>query len=37
MIRLEQSDLDDEETLNQLAASASMQPEAFRRRFTVAS
>ncbi|MBC8453183.1 MAG: 6-phosphofructokinase [Chloroflexi bacterium] len=37
MIRLEQSDLEDEETLKQLADSASMQPDAFKRRFTVTS
>jgi 6-phosphofructokinase 1 len=37
MIRLEQSDLDNEETLKQLADSASMQPDAFKRRFAVKS
>lgn len=37
MTRIEQSDLDDEETLAQLAESASMQPDAFKRRFAVKS
>lgn len=37
MIRLEQSDLEDEEMLKLLADSASMQPEAFKRRFRVKS
>jgi 6-phosphofructokinase 1 len=37
MIRLEQSDLEDEQTLKELAKSASMQPEAFKRRFAVKS
>jgi len=37
MIRLEQSDLEDEETLRQLAAATSMQPDAFKRRFTLKS
>ena len=37
MTRIEQSDLDDEETLAQLAKSASMQPDAFKRRFAVKS
>ena len=35
MIRLEQSDLEDDETLDRLADSASMQPDAFKRRFAV--
>jgi 6-phosphofructokinase len=37
MIRLEESDLEDEEMLKQLADSASMQPDAFKRRFRVKS
>ncbi len=37
MIRLEQSDLEDEEMLKLLADSASMHPEAFKRRFRVKS
>ncbi|MDP6666820.1 MAG: 6-phosphofructokinase, partial [Dehalococcoidia bacterium] len=37
MIRLEQSDLEDEEMLRELAGAASMQPEAFKRRFSVKS
>ncbi|HCI85499.1 MAG TPA: 6-phosphofructokinase, partial [Dehalococcoidia bacterium] len=37
MTRIEQSDLDDEETLTQLAESVSMQPDAFKRRFAVKS
>ncbi len=37
MIRLEQSDLDNPEMLEQLANSALMQPDAFKRRFTVKS
>jgi 6-phosphofructokinase 1 len=37
MTRIEQSDLDDEETLGKLAASASMQPTAFKNRFAVKS
>jgi 6-phosphofructokinase 1 len=37
MIRLEQSDLDDADTLSQLAESASMQPDAFKRRFAIKS
>jgi ATP-dependent phosphofructokinase / diphosphate-dependent phosphofructokinase len=37
MIRIEQSDLDNEETLSQLADIASMQPDAFKRRFAVKS
>jgi 6-phosphofructokinase 1 len=35
MIRIESSDLEDLHTLNQLAAEASMQPEAFKRRFAL--
>lgn len=35
MIRIESSDLEDAHTLNQLAAEASMQPEAFKRRFAL--
>lgn len=35
MIRLEASDLEDGETLNELAEAAHMQPEAFKRRFAV--
>jgi 6-phosphofructokinase len=35
MTRIEQSDLDDEVTLNEIAKSASMQPDAFKRRFAV--
>jgi len=37
MIRLEQSDLEDDELLQQLADMASMQPDAFKRRFAVKS
>lgn len=37
MIRLEQSDLEDDEVLGQLADAASMQPDAFKRRFAVKS
>jgi 6-phosphofructokinase 1 len=37
MTRIEQSDLDDEEILGDIAASASMQPDAFKRRFAVKS
>ena len=37
MIRLEQSDLEDDELVQQLADSASMQPDAFKRRFAVKS
>jgi 6-phosphofructokinase 1 len=37
MIRIEQSDLEDEDTLKQLAESAGMQPDAFKRRFAVKS
>ena len=37
MIRLEQSDLEDDELVQQLADMASMQPDAFKRRFAVKS
>jgi ATP-dependent phosphofructokinase / diphosphate-dependent phosphofructokinase len=37
MIRLEAEDLEDEEMLEKLADSASMQPDAFKRRFSVKS
>ena len=37
MIRLEQSDLEDDELVQHLANMASMQPEAFKRRFAVKS
>jgi 6-phosphofructokinase 1 len=37
MIRLENSDLEDEELLALLANQASMRPEAFKRRFAVKS
>ena len=37
MIRLEQSDLEDDELVRQLADMASMQPDAFKRRFAVKS
>ena len=37
MTRIEQSDLDDEDMLGKLAASASMQPSAFKNQFTVKS
>jgi len=37
MTRIEQSDLDDEDMLGKLAASASMQPSAFKNHFTIKS
>jgi hypothetical protein len=37
MIRLEAADLEDDEMLGRLAAEASMQPDAFKRRFAVKS
>ena len=37
MIRLEQSDLQDDELVQQLADAASMQPDAFKRRFAIKS
>ena len=37
MIRLEQSDLQDDELVQQLADAASMQPDAFKRRFVIKS
>jgi hypothetical protein len=37
MIRLEAADFEDEDMLKRLAAEASMQPDAFKRRFAVKS
>ncbi|MCI0775185.1 MAG: 6-phosphofructokinase, partial [Chloroflexi bacterium] len=37
MIRLEAADLEDDEMLKRLAAEASMQPDAFKRRFAIKS
>ena len=37
MVRLEHSDLEDEDLLGLLAKEASMRPEAFKRRFAVKS
>ena len=37
MIRLEPSDLEDDDLVQQLSDMASMQPDAFKRRFTVKS